>query len=124
MIAIPLSEKSSTTISDLYGNAPYFALLDIQTGQFKVIENGGCGDGEDTAKCIIESGADSTIFYHMGEGVYNCFDKNEISVYSVAKVYASLDEIYSNFQKNSYTPLSAANAKSLLDAGSCTCKNK
>jgi len=124
MIAIPLSEKGSTTISDLYGNAPYFALLDTLTGQFKVIENDGCGDGEDTAKCVIDAGADSTIFYHMGEGVYDCFDKNDISVYSVSKVFASLDEIFMNFKKSTYTPLTPSNAKSLLDAGSCTCKNK
>lgn len=124
MVAIPLNDKSSTTISDLYGNAPYFALLDTQTGQFKVIENGGCGNGEDTAQCVIDSGASSTIFYHMGEGVYNFFSKNEVNVYSVSKVFASLDEIYRTFKKSGYRLLTEANSSNLLDAGNCTCEKQ
>ena len=71
MIAIPLEKKESTVISKLYGNTPYFAFLDEETGYFKVVKNIGCGDGIETAKFISSQKVDSTIFYHMGEKVYD-----------------------------------------------------
>ncbi len=75
MIAIPLEKKESTVISKLYGNTPYFAFLDEETGTFKVVENKGCGDGIDTAKFISSQNVDSTIFYHMGEKIFNILKK-------------------------------------------------
>lgn len=124
MIAIPLDTKDSTTISDLYGNAPYFAMMDMSSGAFKVVENDGVGAGEDTASFIINSGASSTIYYHMGEGLYKTLDESSINVYSASKVYVTLEDIYTNFYKNGYKKVTKDNASSLLDAGSCTCKNK
>lgn len=124
MIAIPISTKDATTISDLYGNAPYFAMMDVNLGTFTVVENEGLGAGEDTANFIINSGASATIYYHMGEGLYKILNENSIEVYSSSKVYVTLDEIFTQFNLNGYKKVTQQNASSLLDAGSCTCKNK
>jgi len=71
MLAIPLDEKKSTTISKLYGNAPYFGLFDGK--KLNVIENEVCGNGPKSAQFLKDKGASSTVYYHMGEGVYKAF---------------------------------------------------
>ena len=124
MIAIPLSKSNSTVISDLYGNAPYFALLDLTTGYFSVVENKGCGNGTDTAKCVKDLGASSTIFYHMGEGVFKYLDENCIKVYTSSKVYLTIEEIYRKFLDASCKLVTQGNCDHLLDPGttSCSCE--
>lgn len=125
MIAIPLNEQESTVISQLYGNAPFFAMLDLESGEFTVVKNGGLGDGEDTANFIINSGAKSTIFYHMGEGLYKRLHAKDIEVFSCGKVEVTLDEVFNGFLENSFKVVLESNSKALLDPGSCTCdKNK
>lgn len=126
MIAIPLSKSRSTEISDLYGNASHFALLDLVSGYFTVKENKGCGDGVDTANCVKDLGASSTIFYHMGEGVFNQLDKNGVKVYSASKVYLTIEEIFRKFLKDEYKLVTKDNCDDLLDSGSlpCSCSKK
>lgn len=124
MLAIPIDTAQSTVISELYGNAPFFALMDLHTGNFSVVKNEGLGDGEDTAQFVVNSGVASTIFYHMGEGLFNRLNDAHVKVYSCAKVSVNLDEIYRNFLQNDFKLLTSANASSLLDSGNCTCKKK
>lgn len=128
MIAIPLSERKSTTISDLYGNASHFALLDPISGSFNVEVNKGCGNGVDTAQCVKDMGATSTIFYHMGEGVFKHLAENKVKVYSSSKVYLTIEEIYRKSLENSCKLVTTGNAEALLDSGtascSCECETK
>ncbi|MFA7571266.1 MAG: NifB/NifX family molybdenum-iron cluster-binding protein [Sulfurimonadaceae bacterium] len=124
MLAIPIDTSNSTVISQLYGNAPFFALMDLNSGNFSVVKNEGLGDGEDTAQFVANSGASCTIFYHMGEGLFNRLQESNINVYSCAKVDVTLDEIYINCLQNDFKLLDANNATALLDAGTCTCKKK
>jgi predicted Fe-Mo cluster-binding NifX family protein len=121
MIAIPLENSKSTTIADLYGNAPYFAMLNTTSGDFKVVENSGCGNGLDTAKCVKDSGATSTIFYHMGDGVFKFLDENDVKVYTVAKTYLSIDDIYKRFLKDDFKLVTKENSSVLLDSGTASC---
>ncbi|QDF27618.1 NifB/NifX family molybdenum-iron cluster-binding protein [Halarcobacter anaerophilus] len=121
MIAIPLNKSSSTTISDLYGNAPYFALLNPTTGSFTVEENIGCGNGLDTAKFVKDLGVTSTIFFHMGEGVFNYLNENEIKVFSATKMYLSIEDIYRSLLENSCKIVTKHNCESLLDPGTASC---
>lgn len=127
MIAIPLSKKDSTVISDLYGNAPFFALLDMDSGYFSVCENEGCGNGLETASFIKKSGANSTIFYHMGEGIYNSLVKDAVSVFSCSKLYLTIDDIYRKFLGSGCVQVFESNKDRLLDSGttscSCECSN-
>jgi len=126
MIAIPLDKKESTTISELYGNTPYFALLNEETGIFKVVENQGCGDGIDTAKFVSEKNIDSTIFYYMGEKVYDFLEDKGLKVYSCLKSHSSIDEIYMQLLVNKAKLVTKENSSALLDSGNsaCTCKAK
>ncbi len=126
MIAIPLEKKESTVISKLYGNTPYFAFLDEETGYFKVVKNIGCGDGIETAKFISSQKVDSTIFYHMGEKVYDYLKEKGLKVYSSIKNPFSIDEIYMELLSSSCKEVTKSNSSALLDSGSssCTCSSK
>jgi len=126
MIAIPVDKKASTIISKLYGNSPFFALLDEETGSFRVVENKGCGDGIETAKFISSLGATGTMFYHMGGKIYEYFMDKKLKVYSCVKNSLSIDEIYRQFLSKKYKEVTSANSDILLDSGSssCTCSSK
>lgn len=128
MIAIPLSKSSSTTISDLYGNAPFFALLNPTTGDFTVEENSGCGNGLDTAKFVKDLGVSSTIFFHMGEGVFNYLYDNGIKVFSATKMYLTIEDVYRSLLENRCKLVTKENSDSLLDPGTtscaCECENR
>lgn len=122
MIAIPLSKNNDTTISDLYGNAPYFALLNPLTGAFTVEENSGCGNGLKTAEFVKSLGVKSTIFYHMGEGVFDFFYENGVKVFSATKIHLSIEDIYRKLLDSDCKLVTKENSKSLLDPGTTSCK--
>ena len=126
MIAIPLDNKESTVISKLYGNSAYFALLNEETGAFKVLKNTACGDGMDTAKFITSLKVDSTIFYYMGEKVYDNLKEKGLKVYSCLKTHLSIDEIYQNLLNDKCQEVTNENSSAFLDSGNsaCTCKTK
>lgn len=125
MIAIPLDTQDATVISQLYGNAPYFAMMDLHSGEFTVTKNGGLGDGEDTANYVISTGAKGTVFYHMGEGLYKRLNAQDVTVYSCAKVDVTLEEVYRGLLEDNFKMVTDSNMKTVLDPGSCTCeKNK
>ncbi|MBN2825173.1 MAG: NifB/NifX family molybdenum-iron cluster-binding protein [Campylobacterales bacterium] len=124
MIAIPIDTQESTTLSELFGKVPYFALLDIQSGSFSVVENEVKGQGPKSAEFLKPHGVEAAIFYHMGEGVYQSFVKNGIDVYSANHQHLSIDEIYRDFQEGKLTKLDESNYQTLLDPGegqSCQC---
>lgn len=124
MLAIPLDTKTSTTISKLYGNAPFFGLLDLQSGYFQSIENSAIGKGGEIGGFLKSSGANSTVFYHMGEGVYQGCTKANIEVFSALGDEMSIETIYLKQLDNKLTKLDISNYSSLLnpsDTGSCKC---
>lgn len=124
MLAIPLDTKDSTTLSKLFGRAPYFALLDLDTKNYEVIENKAKGKGPLSAEFLKTYNVTSTIFYHMGEGVYKSFVKNGMDVYTANYALDSIDTIYQNINSGSYEKLTKNNYKKLLDPGegeTCSC---
>ena len=121
MLAIPIDSKGSTTLSKLFGNAPFFAMLDLQSGEFYVIENQKCKDGKETATHLVDHHATSTIFYHMGEGVYDTLTKNGIEIFTANKRSLSIDEIYINSLQGNYIKLNDSNYTVLLDSGTTAC---
>ncbi|QOG11263.1 NifB/NifX family molybdenum-iron cluster-binding protein [Arcobacter sp. FWKO B] len=128
MIAIPLDSQSCTTVSKLYGNAPFFALLDEESGAFKVIENEEISKGPKIGAFLKKSGANSTVFYHMGEGVYKGCDEALVSVYTCFQEKLTLEEIFQGFKNSSLTMLDETNYVELLVSGEssnncqCGCK--
>lgn len=124
MIAIPLDNEHNTTISELYGRAPFFALLDMQSGAFKVIENEVVGKGPKSAEFLKAHNVSSTIFFHMGEGVYKSFEENGMFVYSAEHKKMSIDEIFFKHLDKKLLQVDASNYKEKLDPGNgsvCTC---
>lgn len=122
MLAIPLDEKKSTTISKLYGNAPYFALFDGKN--LSVVENEVCGKGPDSAKFLKDKGASSTVFYHMGEGVYKAFVKNGMDVYTSEHNEYLISQAYEMMESQKLIKLNNENYKEMLDPGNggeCKC---
>lgn len=128
MLAIPLDSEFSTNISELFGQAPYFAILNPQDGELSVIENEVNGEGPKSAGFLEGYGVKATIFYHMGEGVYNSFVKKGMDVYSAEHTKMSLNEIHEKYLKKQLSKLDATNYKEKLDPGnggvcSCGCEN-
>ena len=121
MIAIPLDKMESTQISKLYGNAAFFALLDEETGSFKVIENPSCGDAMNTAKFVFSQNVDSTIFYYLGDKVYDFLIEKDLKVYSCLKTHISIDEIYTQLLSSSCVEVTKENSSTLLDSGNSAC---
>lgn len=124
MIAIPIDKQNSKSISQYFGNASYFALLDVKSGDVCISENRGNGNGPDTANFLKDINVTSTIFYHMGEGVFNTLDKNNIKVYTCEKKDLSIEDIHSMFLNKNTKQVTKQNSSLLLDSGnssSCTC---
>jgi len=123
MLAIPLDTEHSTTLSKLYGKAPFFALLDTEIGNFKVVKNEVIGKGPQSAGFLKENGASGTIFYHMGEGVYKSFEENSMDVYCAEYKKESIEDIYRILKTAGYKKLDSSNYNELLDPGEGeTCK--
>ena len=122
MLAIPLDEKNSTTISKLYGQAPYFGLFDGK--ELRVIKNKVKGNGPASAGFLKDNNVSSTVFYHMGEGVYKGFVKNGMDVYTAEHNEYIISQAYEMLSKGSLIKLDESNYKELLDPGngeSCKC---
>ncbi len=128
MLAIPLDTKDATTLSKLYGRAPFFALLNMDDGYFKVVENEVMGKGPKSAGFLKEYGVSATIFYHMGEGVYKSFVENDMDVYTGEHQSLTIDEVFLNFSDNNVQKVDNSNFQELLDPGEgetcqCGCDN-
>lgn len=124
MIAIPIDSQTTTAVSKLYGNAPYFALLNLEDGSFNVTKNQKKGSGLEIAPFLKGLGVEGTVYKHMGEGVYKSFERLGIDVFCCAGDSSSLEDIYQGFKKDSFTKLDKNNFQTLLDPGAggkCNC---
>ena len=71
----------------------------------------------------------STIFYYMGEGVYNSFVDNDMDVYTADYNEYSIEDIYKKLTKKEIMQLTSTNFQELLNPGenevcSCGCEPK
>lgn len=121
MLAIPINDSCSSTISDLYGNVPYFAFLDTKNKKIDVKRNEGQGNGFDTADFIKKSGVSDTVFFHMGKGIFDSLNESGIRVYSVEKEYLLIDQINQKFLSKILPLVTKENADTLLDSGNSAC---
>lgn len=124
MLAIPLDDEYTNTISKLYGKAPFFGLLNLSSGEFSVIKNEVEGKGPQSAGFLKKNGATATIYYHMGEGVYKSFVENNMDVFCAEYREMSIDEILQNYTNKNLFVVDSSNYKEKLDPGngtSCSC---
>lgn len=126
MLAIPVKDISGEVLSDLYGNAGFFAFCD-KSVDVKV--NDTQGSGIPTAKFIIDSGAKATLQTHMGKGLFEKLDSAGVEVYYVKEKDLKLADAMEKFENGEFPQVTKENADDLLDAGGagtcqCGCENK
>ena len=124
MLAIPLDNEFDANISELFGQAPYFGLLNLDDGELTVVKNEVMGEGPKSANFLRSFGVDSAVYYHMGEGVYNSFVENKMDVYTTEHTKMSLNEIHENYLKKKLSKVDGSNYKEKLDPGNggvCQC---
>lgn len=124
MLAIPLDNEFDANISELFGQAPYFGLLNLDDGELTVIKNEVMGEGPKSANFLRSYGVDAAVYYYMGEGVYNSFVKNDMDVYTTEHTKMSLSEIHEKYLKKKLSKVDSSNYKEKLDpgnGGACQC---
>lgn len=123
MITIPLDTKGSTSLSELYGNAPYFAILDIDSGSFSVIENTECGNGPKLISYLIQQGTSATVYSHMGDKLFKLYNEEGVRVFTCKEKNQSIDLIYKDFLSDSLIRVNESNYTKLTDVCSSSCKD-
>jgi predicted Fe-Mo cluster-binding NifX family protein len=124
MTAIPIKSDNKEIVSNLYGNAEYFALYDDRDDSFEIVKNEAKGDGLKTGEFIAHNGAKNTIYIHLGEGIFNYLIDQDINVFYLGKEELALKDAIKLFKEKRLTRVTKYNAKQHLSSGNCTCKKK
>lgn len=85
-IIIPISEnKENATICPSFGRAPYFLLINTQTGEETRFENKAAssagGAGIAAAQSIVDKGAEAVLAPRCGENAAKVLDAANIKLY-------------------------------------------
>ena len=82
MVIVPVktSDENNPVVAALYGNAEWFALVDDD--KVEILANKGKGNGIETAKFLLSTGADSTLYVHLGNGPYTTLNEGHESFLS------------------------------------------
>jgi predicted Fe-Mo cluster-binding NifX family protein len=126
MLAVPVDNaRPGLKSSKLFGNAPMFAIYSPAIKQFFVVENGGVGDGMNTARFLKEQGVDSVAYTHLGEGLYNALESDGIDVYYLGKEPLFIYQVIDGVKEGRFVKVEQNNASTYLDpgmpSGSCEC---
>ena len=92
MIAIPLDSRDATTLSQEYIRAPFFALLDTDTGYYKVIDN--TEKSSQVVEMISAHGADATVCHTVDDSVSTLCEQHGVSVYEAPNASVTIDDVY------------------------------
>ena len=126
MIAIPVESDSCDTMSTkLFGNAPFFALVDPKNRQSTIVPNEGCGNGIKTASFLLEQGASSAVYGFLGDGPFHVMVRGGMEVYWLGTEAIPLNQAIDVSLSNTLIRVTPENAKEFLDpgtaAGACEC---
>lgn len=126
MIAIPVESDSTQPISTkLFGNAPFFALVDLSDKTYTIVRNEGCGNGIMTANYLLEKGATSAVYGFLGDGPFHVMVRGGMNVYWLGKEAMALSQAIDAALSETLTHVTVENAKEYLDpgtaAGACEC---
>ena len=126
MIAIPVESNSTMTMSTkLFGNAPFFAMVDPKSKAHHIIPNEGCGNGIKTANYLLEKGATSAVYGFLGDGPFHVMVREGMSVYWLGKEPLPLNHAIDLSTSRSLIRVTPENASLYLDpgttAGACEC---
>lgn len=126
MIAIPVeSDVEEPITTKLFGNAPFFALVDPKTSEKKIISNEGCGNGVHTANFLIAQGATRALYGFLGDGPFHVMHREGTEVYWLGKETMPLDQAIQAALNDSLVRVTLENSSQYLDSGtnngSCEC---
>jgi len=126
MIAIPVESDSRDVMSTkLFGNAPFFALVNPSDKSYTLVPNEGCGNGIMTANYLLEKGATSAVYGFLGDGPFHVMVRGGMNVYWLGKEVMPLTQAIDIALSDTLTHVTVENAKQYLDpgtaAGACEC---
>jgi predicted Fe-Mo cluster-binding NifX family protein len=111
-LALTSQDGSLQSPLDLrFGRAKYFILLDTETGAISVVDNtvnvnAAQGAGIQTAKRIVELGADALITGHVGPKAFSTLQAGGIKIYTGAS--GTVAEAIEQFKAGKLAAASAA----------------
>ena len=127
MLAVPVKtvDAADPVVAALYGNAEFFALIDEQSGEFSVVANPGQGNGIDTGKFLLTTGADASIYIHLGQGPFKTVHEGGMKVFYLGKNEMPLSQAVALYNGGKLPEVTMENMKELLDPGTpqgeCQC---
>lgn len=98
MIAITVKNSNiNSQLYDCFGKSEYFFLYDSKKEKYEFIKNPGKDSkkmsGKKAATFLIDKGVKTIITTNLGSGVKKLFDKNNIQIVIVSKMYKTLKDI-------------------------------
>lgn len=84
-IAIPAEGQTiDSTVSPSFGRTYWFAVVDSETMEFKVIDNQAAssqgGAGIKAAQSIVDAGADAVVTFHCGQNAADVLKAADIKI--------------------------------------------
>ncbi len=84
-IIIPAEKKTmESPICLSFGRAPFFLVMDTESGAFEIIENKAeavqGGAGIKAAQLVLDAGAEAVIAYRMGQNAFDVLKKAKVQL--------------------------------------------
>lgn len=92
-VAIPLENRSlDAAVCLSFGRAPFFALVDTESGSYELVENGAAdsqgGAGIKAAQAVADSGAAALITFRCGENAAKVLNAAGVKLYKAREASA------------------------------------
>jgi predicted Fe-Mo cluster-binding NifX family protein len=120
-VKVAVSSKGTdlaAVVDPRFGRAPYFVVVDLETGGYEGVENpgalAGTGAGVAAAQVIANAGAEAVITNSVGPHAYSALSSGGIEVYAGAR--GTVEAIVELFRSGELDLLAEPNAD--LKAGS------
>ena len=113
-IIITAKGKTLESESDpRFGRGAFFILVDVQSGDFEVIDNSagvnaGHGAGVQAGQTVAASGAEALLTGHVGPKAKAALDGSGVKIYT--NITGTVQEVLEDFRSGSLTPDSEAGA--------------
>jgi predicted Fe-Mo cluster-binding NifX family protein len=104
-------KEMESKIDETFGRAPYFLLIDTDTGAMDVIENPaatqGQGAGIAAAQIAADNGADAVLTGYAGQNAFHAFQASGIKLFVGASAQNTINEAFAKFKQGEYSEASA-----------------
>ena len=105
-----------------FGRAPFFLVMDTESGAFEIIENKAeavqGGAGIKAAQLVLDAGAEAVIAYRMGQNAFDVLKKAKVQLLRAEGEHAEAAALFKAGKlKELDQTISASTAAGSLDAG-------